>query len=69
MPEVDLYDRTEFKDAVALVVKSVEDCERRYHDRFVEKVEKRYAAYRALSEELPPDANGEEDWHSNITTP
>jgi hypothetical protein len=68
VPETDLYDRTEFKTAVELVVKSVEDCERRYHDNFVEKVERRYAAYRALSEETSSRTE-EDDWHSNVTTP
>jgi hypothetical protein len=71
--ETDLYDRTKFKTVVELVVKSVEDCERRYHDAFVEKVERRYAAYRALSDEVGPssrkDQDAEEDWHANITTP
>ena len=33
-----------------LVVNAVEDCERRYHDAFVEKVERRYAPTAALVE-------------------
>ena len=54
MPEQDLYDRSETRDAVGLVVKAVEDCERRYHDAFVDRVERRYNAYRGLAE---PAAN------------
>jgi len=67
--ERDLYDETEVADAVGLVVKAVEDCERGYHDNWVEKVERRYDAYRALT--TPDLARGEddEDWHSNVTTP
>lgn len=67
LAETDLYDRSKLDDAVDLVVKAVEDCERTYHDAFVEKVERRYLAYRGLTEEgddVDPD-----DWHSNITTP
>jgi hypothetical protein len=67
VPERDLYDQTQVDDAVALVVKAVEDCERRYHDEFVRKVEKRYLAYRGLTEQTP--APDEDDWHSMITTP
>ena len=68
--ETDLYDRSKVSDAVRLVVKAVEDCERTYHDAFVEKVESRYSAYRGLAEygdegNYPPD----EDWHSDVTTP
>jgi hypothetical protein len=70
VPERDPYDQTEVDGPVRLVVKNVEDCERRYHDSFVEKVERRYSAYRGLAEvqagEPPPD---DEDWHSQITTP
>src|SRR5262245_12929847 len=62
--ERDLYDGSEQADAVKLVVKAVEDCERRYHDAFIEKVERRYAAYRGLADPVET-----EDWHSNITTP
>lgn len=65
----DLYDDTESDDAARLVVKAVEDCERGYHDAFVERVERRYSAYRALSEQKPSSAEAGEDWHSNVTTP
>jgi hypothetical protein len=66
---VDLYDDTEHDDALQLVVKAVEDCERKYHDAFIERVERRYNAYRALSEQSPSEAESQEDWHSNVTTP
>ena len=75
MAEKDLYDQTTVDSAKELVVKAVEDCERRYHNAFVEKVERRYRAYRALAE---PDegSNGkdtsyreDEDWHSAVTPP
>ena len=68
MPERDLYDQSELSDSVRLVVKAVEDCERRYHDEFVRKVEKRYLAYRGLVEQ-EPNASSEDDWHSAVTTP
>jgi hypothetical protein len=74
LPETDLYDQSKQSNAVGLVVKAVEDCERRYHDAFVEKVERRYLAYRGLAEassssggkDISSDAD---DWHSNVTTP
>ena len=76
MAERDLYDDSEQADAVRLVVKAVEDCERRYHDSFVEKVERRYMSYRGLAEVEGGGSEGkdwkgpeEEDWHSNVTTP
>ena len=76
MAETDLYDGGKVDGAAQLVVKAVEDCERRYHDRFVEKVERRYLSYRALTEnERPgrrddwPRPDDEDDWHSNVTTP
>ena len=65
----DLYDDSIADDAVKLVVKAVEDCERGYHDNFVERVERRYSAYRALSEQQPSATERDEDWHSNVTTP
>ena len=68
MAETDLYDDSKQADAVRLVVKAVEDCERRYHDGFVDKVERRYNAYRGLAEGASTTAN-EEDWHSDVTTP
>jgi len=66
--ETDLYDQSELDDAVQLVVKAVQDCERRYHDAFIEKVELRYDAYRGLAD-ISPTVDDDEDWHSNITTP
>jgi len=77
LAETDLYDGTKLDDAAKLVVKAVEDCERRYHDRFVEKVERRYLAYRGLTDDGGSGGTGgkdalpssEEDWHSNVTTP
>lgn len=77
MAETDLYDGSKLDGAVALVVKSVEDCERRYHDAFVEKVERRYLSYRGLLDDGRNSGDGgkdatrndEEDWHSNVTTP
>src|SRR4029450_6633573 len=65
--ERDLYDDSKQADAVQLVVKAVTDCERRYHDAFIERVERRYLAYRGLAEQTPSE--DEEDWHSKITTP
>jgi len=67
--ETDLYDQSELADAVRLVVKAVEDSERRYHDAFVERVERRYMAYRGLADESPNPAPDDDDWHSNVTTP
>jgi len=68
--ETDPYDQSELDDATRLVVKNTEDCERRYHDAFVERVERRYNSYRGLAEPQlgtsPPD---DEDWHSQVTTP
>ena len=70
LAEADLYDGTKLDDAVKLVVKAVEDCERRYHDAFVERVERRYMSYRALTDNGGSvGGSDEEDWHSNITTP
>ena len=75
MAERDLYDRTETAGAKELVVKAVEECERRYHNAFVEKVERRYNAYRALQEPRTGESGRDtryredEDWHSNMTAP
>jgi len=69
LPETDLYDSSEQRTAVGLVVKAVEDCERRYHDNFVDKIERRYASYRALSSGPTPGTPDDEDWHSDVTTP
>ena len=70
MAETDVYDESKLPDAVSLVVKAVTDCENRYHNVFVEKVERRYLAYRGLTEagESTPSTD-EDDWHSNVTTP
>jgi hypothetical protein len=67
--EVDLYDESIQRGPVQLVVKAIEDCESLYHNAWVERVERRYAAYRALSEQAPDPVEEDEDWHSNITTP
>ena len=71
--EQDLYDEVEVADAVQLVVKAVQDCERRYHDAFIEKVEARYDAYRGLADPAPSSSantnDEDEDWHSNVTAP
>ena len=76
MAETDLYDGSKLNGAVKLVVKAVEDCERRYHDAFVEKVERRYLSYRGLTDSGSSGGgkdtfrtSEEEDWHSNVTTP
>jgi len=68
VPERDLYDGSDLADPVRLCVKAVEDAERRYHDEFVRKVEKRYMAYRGLLDEEPAPTD-DEDWHSAVTTP
>lgn len=68
--EVDIYDQSEQADAVQLVVKAVTDCERRYHDLFIRRVERRYLSYRGLtSAEDSERAKDEDDWHSQVTTP
>jgi hypothetical protein len=68
--ETDLYDRSKLNDAVALVVKAVEDSERRYHDAFIERVERRYNSYRGLAEQVAKKSQtDDEDWHSQVTTP
>ena len=41
----------------------------RYHDAFVEKVERRYDAYRGLARQASTHGRPSEDWHSNVTTP
>jgi hypothetical protein len=71
--EVDLYDQSKLADEVALVVKAVTDCERRYHDAFVERIERRYEAYRGLADESMSSSSTtsdeDDDWHSNVCTP
>lgn len=67
-PNQDLYDQSVQADPVALVLKAVTDCERRYHDRFIAKVERRYEAYRALTQERS-SKDPEDDWRSEIQTP
>jgi hypothetical protein len=72
------YTQEKVSDAVSLVRRSVEDCERIYHDRFLRKVEKRYLAYRGLTQKAEPQRveetdmavqNAEDAWRSEITTP
>jgi hypothetical protein len=65
--ETSPYTQTEVDGPLELVVQAVQQCERRYHDAFVDRVETRYNAYRGLAEPLATD--DEEDWHSNVTTP
>ena len=68
--ETTSYDQTEVDGPLELVVNTVQLCERRYHDAFVERVERRYNSYRGLAEvPFGSDAPDDEDWHSNITTP
>jgi hypothetical protein len=73
LAETDLYDQSKLADGVALVVKAVTDCERRYHDAFVERVERRYEAYRGLADERmsssTTSSDEDDDWHSNVCTP
>jgi hypothetical protein len=67
---VDPYSQVQNADALTLVVNAVQKCERDYHNEFVRKVEKRYLAYRGLSqddEQANPDPT--EAWRSQITTP
>ena len=68
MPETTAYDQTKVDGALELVVTAVQQCEERYHDSFVDKVEARYAAYRGLAD-LSTGSPDDEDWHSNVTTP
>ena len=74
------YSQETVTDAVALVTRAVEECERVYHDAFIRKVEKRYLSYRGLAQNESQASNGQddpgfqrpednEDWHSDITTP
>jgi len=64
------YDEASVDSALDLVTHAVEQCERRYHDAFVQRVEHRYNAYRGLADaESSPAAQSDEDWHSTITTP
>jgi hypothetical protein len=70
LAETDLYDQTEESDALGLVTKSVEDCERRYHNAFVQRCESRYLAYRGLAESAVDATDPDpDDWHSNVTAP
>jgi hypothetical protein len=70
MPEKDLYDQGITANAVGLVTRAVETCEKRYHNAFVEKVERRYESYRGLAEEKPAtSSDDDDDWHSNVTAP
>ena len=68
----DPYTQIENADALTLVVNAVQKCERDYHNVFINKLEKRYLAYRGLAqdgdlEQTNPDPS--EDWRSQITTP
>jgi hypothetical protein len=76
--EVVPYSQEQVTDAVQLVRRAVEDCERIYHDAFIRKVEKRYLAYRGLTQAASNAQNGSdtgfqnpdgEDWRSEVTTP
>jgi hypothetical protein len=76
LAETDLYSGEKLDDAVKLVVSAVERAERQYHDRFIEKIERRYLAYRGLADNGGKGGgkddfrrDDEEDWHSNVTTP
>lgn len=74
MSETDLYDGSKLPDAVQLVVKAVEDCERNYHDAFIGKVEERYLAYRGLASAggtngKDTSSSDEDSWRSQVTTP
>ena len=69
---VDPYTQIENADALTLVVQAVMKCERDYHNRFVEKVEKRYLAYRGLLQDSDTQGSSSdptEQWRSQITTP
>ena len=61
------YDQIKVDGDLELVTKAVRQCEERYHDAFVERVEARYMAYRGLAD--APSTSDDEDWHSNVTTP
>jgi hypothetical protein len=70
------YSQEQAADAVTLVRRAVEECERSYHDSFIRKVEKRYLAYRGLAQSEPTSGGkdeahlpDDEDWRSEITTP
>jgi len=71
-PNTDPYTQVENADALTLVVNAVQKCERDYHNEFIRKVEKRYLAYRGLtqdSENSQANTDPTEDWRSQITTP
>jgi hypothetical protein len=68
----DPYTQVVNADALTLVVNAVQKCERDYHNAFVEKVEKRYLAYRGLMQDdemAQADPDPSEQWRSQITTP
>lgn len=67
--ETDPYTQEESKDALNLVVRAVEHCERDYHDEFVRKVEKRYLAYRGLVDASTRSTDPTEGWRSEVTPP
>lgn len=65
----DLHDpyapTTEFSDALAMVISAQEEAEQ-FAQSYVDKVERRYRAYRGIAE-LRTDP--EDGWRSNLTTP
>jgi hypothetical protein len=66
------YTEEKVDGALELVRNAVQKCEQRYHDAFVERVERRYASYRGLTDATAQNSNkapADEDWHSNVTTP
>jgi hypothetical protein len=68
--EVSAYSQNVVAGPLDLVVQAINDCERRYHDVMVQRIERRYDAYRGLTDQLPRgDQPQDEDWHSNVTTP
>ena len=72
MPEIDPYEQSKVDGPKELVVQAVEACERKYHNAFVEKVERRYDAYRGITSPATGGDGGrdvKDDWHSDITAP
>ena len=65
----DPYTQEENADALNLVVRAVEKCERDYHDELVRKIEKRYLAYRGLVEVSSQSDDPSESWRSEVTPP
>ena len=63
------YSQEEVTDPVTLVRRAVEDCENNYHDAFIGKVEKRYLAYRGLTQVPAGERSDDDSWRSEVTTP